>query len=299
MDSYVSRISVCLFEPLLRAALDFGLVLSDVSLSRSSGTNRDNSVGIVTLLRDRRIVCHFRQGQKILPFFEACSTVLTATCVTSTEGSFSRGKTAETWSGDLAPINVKVKNEWSYTSAPPYVCMACTVHGKYTLPLRFFGEDGHVFVWHLVEVRFIADVSEEHVTFIFCVEVRSVKVLSQLRPNASHFSAEDGRCMFFRNCSSAANSTCCFYRWQLPTPKTRRTSNSLYCTLNCRVLSVMVCPSVADSWLGQDCRPGQRHCRSTQGVSYKSTLLHTVQGLHCGRSSSWFCTNNGRFSDSF
>jgi hypothetical protein len=81
----------------------------------------------------------------------------------------------------------------------------------------------------------------------------------------------------------------------LPKPKTRRTSCSLYCTLNCRVLSVMVCPSVADNWLGQDCRPGQRHCRSTQGVSYKSTLLHTVQGLHSGRSSSWFCTNNADF----
>ena len=167
------------------------------------------------------------------------------------------------------------------------------VHGKYTLPLRLFGEDGPVFVWHPVEVRFIADVSEGRVTFIFCVEIRSVNVLPQLRPNATYFSAEDGGCMSSRNLSSAAQ----FH--VLPTPKTRRTCNSLCCTLNCRVLSVMVCPSVADSWLGQDCRPGQRHCRSTQGVSYKSTLLHTVQGLHSGRSSSWFCTNNGRFSDSF
>jgi len=126
MDSYVSRISVCLFEPLLRAALDSGLVLYDFSLSRSSGTNRDNSVGIVTMLRDRRIVCHFRQGQKILPFVETCSAVHKTTCVTSTEGSFSGRKTAETWSEDLSPINVKVKNEWSYTSCRPCVFVACT-----------------------------------------------------------------------------------------------------------------------------------------------------------------------------
>jgi len=126
MDLYVSRISVCLCEPLLRAALDFGLVLSDISLSQSLGTNRDNSVGIVSMLRDRRIVCHFRQGQKILPFVETCSAVPKTACVTSTEGCFSGGKAAETWSGDLSPINVKVKNEWSYTSAPPYVFVACT-----------------------------------------------------------------------------------------------------------------------------------------------------------------------------
>ena len=172
-------------------------------LSRSSGTNWDNSVGIVTVLRDRRIVCHFWQGQKILPFVEACSAVHKTTCAASTEGSFSGGKTAETWSGDLSPINVKVENGWSCTSAPSYVFMACTVHGKYTLPLRFFGEDGRVFVWRLVALRFIADVSEDHVTFIFCVEIRSVKVLPQLRPNATHFNAEDGGCMFFRHLSSA------------------------------------------------------------------------------------------------
>jgi hypothetical protein len=77
------------------------------------------------MLRDRRIVCHFRWGQKILPFVEACSAMHTTTCVTRTEGSFSGGKRAETLSGDLSPINVKVKNEWSYTSAPPYVCMTC------------------------------------------------------------------------------------------------------------------------------------------------------------------------------
>jgi hypothetical protein len=70
---------------------------------------------------------------------------------------------------------------------------------------------------------------------------------------------------------------------------------SRYCTLNSRVLSVMVCPSVAASWLGQGCRPGHRHWRSIQGVSYKSTLLHTVQGLHSGRSSSLFCTNEYKY----
>ena len=44
-------------------------------------------------------------------------------------------------------------------------------------------------MWHPMEVRLIADVSEEYVIFIFRVEISSVKVLAQQRPNATHFSA--------------------------------------------------------------------------------------------------------------
>jgi hypothetical protein len=92
-----------------RTGLRFG-TFSNISLSRSLGTNRDNSVSIVTMLRDRRIVCHLRQSQKILPFVEKCSALYTAICITST-GGFPRGKIAT--------------NDWSYTSAPPFVFMSC------------------------------------------------------------------------------------------------------------------------------------------------------------------------------
>lgn len=63
-------------------------------------------------------------------------------------------------------------------------------------------------------------------------------------------------------------------------------SQSLYC----RVLSTIVCPSSPCKLLGQVRPSGQRHCLSTQGDPYKSTLLQTsLRSEHSGNSSSLSC----------
>ena len=62
-------------------------------------------------------------------------------------------------------------------------------------------------------------------------------------------------------------------------------------TLNWRVLSVTVCPSEASRLMEQADSAGQRHWRSIHGLSYVSTLLHTLCGEQIGRSSSELCWN--------
>lgn len=60
-------------------------------------------------------------------------------------------------------------------------------------------------------------------------------------------------------------------------------SQSLYCL----VLSTIVCPSSPCKLLGQVRPSGQRHCLSTHGDPYKSTLLQTsLRSKHSGNSSS-------------
>jgi hypothetical protein len=57
-------------------------------------------------------------------------------------------------------------------------------------------------------------------------------------------------------------------------------------TLYCLDLSPNVCPSLWSIDVEQALVPEQRHCFSTHGIEYVSTLLHTLQDSHSGKSSS-------------
>ena len=62
-------------------------------------------------------------------------------------------------------------------------------------------------------------------------------------------------------------------------------SRTVLLTLYCFVRSWTVCPSLA--WVEvEQAEAGQRHCRSSHGVPYVSSLPHTEKGEHTGSSDS-------------